>query len=621
MSVNINGAPATINLGNQANVSDSSAGSSVTTGSGSNIGIWNDGITAINLSFGCTDGVHCNGVTVDGSDEAVNVDNGSGVTVTGADNAVTSGGDATFTIDGDGNTLTDDAGAIGDIIAITGNTDAAYVTDASVTVSANDYGNLVGDGNKLTLSAGDAFGAYGGDNSVYAAASSLAYLSETDTVFDQVYVNGDQSNSTAADGQQTGVFLDNDTQVNLFGSNDGVMLGGTGDSFGAYGGGNTLTTGAGNFVVVGDTGSNFDILDANGDLGGGTTDNGQLGTGIALNSDAEANLFGGSNSIELIGGDALGVYNNPGAAGDGGNDITAGAGDLVVIGNTGESLSGIDLIDATDDLGNGTTDNGLLGTGIYLVDDGQANVEGGGDDVNLAVGSYLGLLGGAGYDVTGTGASIATTANTDFALSGSGNAVALAGGDSVSDSGSGDRITLTGDDYLALTGSLGDTVSNDVAGDTVNLTTGTSATIDGSGGYFGIIGTDIAAAASDENIQTAADASFSLTGNGDQVTLGSDSYVALSGVGSAVGNDVAGSTADLANGSSATVYGSGGDIGVFGSDTLTASNETVNFGAGQTDIVNLAGGSDAVHLLSGDYLGLLGGDGYTVTGTGGDIAT
>jgi hypothetical protein len=84
----------------------------------------------------------------------------------------------------------------------------------------------------------------------------------------------------------------------------------------------------------------------------------------------------------------------------------------------------------------------VTGTGDTLATMGNVNLNlaGGSDTVALGgSGDYLGLLGGAGYQVAGTGDTIATMANTSFSLVGGGDNLMLA---------SGDHLTLSGGNGL-----------------------------------------------------------------------------------------------------------------------------------------------------------------------------
>jgi hypothetical protein len=127
-------------------------------------------------------------------------------------------------------------------------------------------------------------------------------------------------------------------------------------------------------------------------------------------------------------------------------------------------------------------------------------------------------------------------------------------------------------------------VNNDVAGASVNLTSNATATINGSGGYFGICGTSITVTASGENVSTINNATFNLAGNNNAINLGANSYVGLLG------------------GSGSTVNGGGDTI-------ATLANTSFN--------VNLEGGSDTVTIGTGSDFGIVGSSGNIGFITGG----
>ncbi|WP_208450277.1 hypothetical protein, partial [Burkholderia gladioli] len=71
-------------------------------------------------------------------------------------------------------------------------------------------------------------------------------------------------------------------------------------------------------LVVGNTNGSFDTVTASGDAAGGTTANGQ-NTGIWINSNAQANINGDNDNLDVSAGDSIGVYG-------GGNTINATGG-------------------------------------------------------------------------------------------------------------------------------------------------------------------------------------------------------------------------------------------------------------------------------------------------------
>ncbi|HBK06574.1 MAG TPA: hypothetical protein DDZ81_12020 [Acetobacteraceae bacterium] len=154
--------------------------------------------------------------------------------------------------------------------------------------------------------------------------------------------------------------------------------------------------------------------------------------------------------------------------------------------------------------------------------------------------------------------------------------------------GDDNTIVLSKGGYVGLIGGTGYIVTNDTTGASVNLTSNASAAINGSGGYCGICGTNISMVASDQTVATIAGASFTLAGNQDAISLGVNSTLVLQG---------------------------GGGFTVFGNQ---ATIET----QGITSL-NAIGGTNTIALgdIGGNYLGILGGSGWMVSGAGNTIGT
>jgi hypothetical protein len=259
--------------------------------------------------------------------------------------------------------------------------------------------------------------------------------------------------------------------------------------------------------------------------------------------------------------------------------VASGAGPTILIGGDNAKLTGSGGQNLIIELGN--NDTAIAGSGATQI-----------------------VVGGSNDYVTGSGVNVTTLTNGSFNLS-----------------GNNDTITLGANSYAGLLGGTGIVVNNDVAGDTVNITSGAAATINGSGGYLGICGTNVTVAASNESIGTISGASFNLSGGYDTINLGANSYAGLlGGSGIVVNNDVAGDTVNLTSNTSATINGSGGYVGICGTNIwVTASNESI--ATVPSASFNLSGGSDGITLGANSYLGLLGGSGYMVWGSGDTIAT
>ncbi|WP_428488422.1 beta strand repeat-containing protein [Rhodopila sp.] len=335
----------------------------------------------------------------------------------------------------------------------------------------------------------------------------------------------------------------------------------------------------------------------------------------------------------------------------------AGAGDVLSINNSGSASDRIGL--------NGTDDYvGLLaGANFTVLNDGA------GDMVamlaNTAVtvtGSGGGVyLSGSGDSVTTSNETIGTTANDQAeSVTGTGDTIFESANNAFNVAGGSDAVDMTGaNDYAGLLGGSGDIVYNDNAGDTVGLAANIAATVTGSGGGVYLSGSGDSVTTSNETIGTTAnDQGESVTGTGDTIfesannafnvsggsdavdMTGANDYAGLlGGSGNIVYNDNAGDTVTMLANTAVTVTGSGGGVYLGGSgDSVTTSNETIGTaandrnesvtGTGDTifesanNAFNVAGGSDTIHLGSaGDYLGLLGGSGYSVTATGDTINT
>ncbi|WP_428488268.1 beta strand repeat-containing protein [Rhodopila sp.] len=604
------------------------SGGSATTGANAQSFVGGDNTTVTNDGTGCTDGIHCDGVTVTGTNETVSDDGGSAVTINGNNDTITGGaGSYVGLATGDqGDTVTDNSG--GTIAAGNGVTGTIIGTGDTITAGTTDYLNVSGNNDTITEGTGGFLGLIPTDQGDIVTASSdtisagngvtATITGSNDSIgggtSDYLNISGGSDQVTEGSGGYLGllqgdlgdtvtasadhIVFGNDVTGTVVGSSDAIngastdnltvdgggdTIGlGTGDVLGAAGGGNTITSSADDLVYVTQTNGAADMVNAAGDQFGYTEANGQA-SGIYIASNAQANVSGNNDGITLGTGDILG------AAG-GGDTINAGVDDLVYVTGT---YGAFDTIHATGDQ-TGYTEESGQGSGIYLDNNAQANVSGGTDSVNLGTGDNVGLIGGNGY-----------------------------------------------------------VVSNDVASDVTNLTAYTGATITGSGGYIGVLGSDDAVNASNETISAvandqgeavsgtgdtvyeAANDAFNVSGGHDTVDLTSTGdYVGLlNGSGNIVYNDDAGDIVNLAGSTDATITGGGGTVGVLGSnDAIVTSNETINTvandkseslsGTGDTldeaanNGFNVAGGYDTIDLTSaGDYVGLLGGAGYDVIGS------
>jgi uncharacterized protein YaiE (UPF0345 family) len=339
----------------------------------------------------------------------------------------------------------------------------------------------------------------------------------------------------------------------------------------------------------------------------GTTTNytmsGTPGVEDAMDAAATANSSG---SNILIGGD--------------GATLIGGSGQNLEIqfGNNGTLDSSDGAVTHMDVLGNIDVVNGERGSctvvangslGIFFLGNNDtATVQGSNDTVTAGTGGTI-AVDEIGATVNASSGDINFGTAASGTIVGNANTITGTANDTFTLSGNDNTLTLGADGYAAFaSGSVGNVVADDVTGDAVNLYSNTSATIEGSGGYFGICGTNVWVNASDEWVNTVAGASFNLSGNSNVVTLGSDAYAALvsGSLGDYVTNDEAGDTVNLESNTSATIEGSGGYFGVIGTNVwVNASDEWVNTVAGAQ--FNLSGNSNVVALGSDAYAGLVSG--------------
>ncbi|WP_409995255.1 beta strand repeat-containing protein, partial [Burkholderia sp. SJZ115] len=277
--------------------------------------------------------------------------------------------------------------------------------------------NVNGSNNGISVTSGDSMGAYGGGNTINAASNSLVVASGTNGSFDTINTNGNAFGGTVANGQGTGVWLNQDVQANVNGSNNGISVT-SGDSMGSYGGGNTINATPNSVVVASGTNGSYDTINANGNSFGGTAANGQ-GTGVWLDKNVQANVNGNNIGISVTSGDSMGSYG-------GGNTINATPNSVVYVSGTNGSY---DTINANGNSFGGTAANGQ-GTGVWLDKDVQAAV----------YGDYVG---------------ISATPDNSNAAPGSGGAIKISGANDtvnasnnqikIGDNGRGGPVNINGD--------------------------------------------------------------------------------------------------------------------------------------------------------------------------------
>ena len=644
--------------------------------------------------------------------------NGSSYTLdlASGDSGNFSGSNATVNLTGNGG---DHIGIFGTSQTVTGDTGNDGVNlggvGTSATVNGGGYVGLINSNQSLTL--GDA-------GSTVGTASAIGGLQVNGSSYSLNLASGDNGNFFGANAtvhltgnsnDQIGIFGQNQTVTGDTG-NDGVNLGGVGTTATVDGGGQVGLINSAQSLTLGDTGSL--VLTAGGI--GGLQVNGSSYT-LDLASGDNGNFFGANATVNLTGGgaDSIGIFGtNQTVTGDTGNNFVnlGGVGtSATVSGNgyiglvdSGEVLTSLSAgatiatninvdnlsINASADtigVGSGSSAAflgsndtiGFNGNDYALISSGTGNIvnnDVAGDSVNLGSNTSTTLTGSGGYfgivgtnvTVNASGDSALTWQNVSFTLNGNGDTLGIASGSSVTVNGSGDTVGLNGTSYAILSGSnntlglsnsdnaliesgTGDVVNNDVAGDGVNLGSDTSTTINGSGGYFGIVGTNVDVTASNDTSYTFAGVSFTLNGSGNTIGLGSNSSATLDGLnntlsfngnsyalvesgnGNVVNNDVAGDIVNLGSNTSTTINGSGGYFGIVGtgvnvaasgessytfagiSYTLTGNNDTLQLGAnasatliGSNDTLTLNGGGAPGSAYSSAFSYIQGGTGNVV---------
>jgi hypothetical protein len=249
------------------------------------------------------------------------------------------------------------------------------------------------------------------------------------------------------------------------------------------------------------------------------------------------------------------------------------------------------------------------------------NLDDGSDTVDLASGSYVGLLGGSGYMVNASYSTVATTSNTSFNL----------------DDGS-DTVDLASGDYLGLLGGAGYAVSgtNDAIATWSNTSfnlagSNDSVNLGGTGNYLGLLGgSGIAVSATGDTINSWSNTVFSVTGNSDSVGAQSGDQLQVSGNNesvtgttsehwNALGQDNVLSTGAYsvvqigAGDNGDVIYASGDNlvISAYDSVTIVGNNDKIN---GSYDNFTVYGNSDAT--VGNDDTALSSGSGDFTDGTG-----
>jgi hypothetical protein len=544
------------------------------------------------------------GAAADGQASGIVLGADAQANITGSYDGVSLATGATLGLYGGGNTI--DAGAddavvlastddVFDLVNVTGDQLGGATANGQGTgiyLGDDTQANVIGGNDGVTLDGGATLGLYGGGNTVDAGADDAVVLGSTDDDFDTVDVNGDQLGGAAANGQGTGIYLDNNTQANVSGGNDGVSLAG-GATLGMYGGGNTIDAGADDSVVLASTDDDFDTVDVNGDQLGGAAANGQ-GTGIYLGDDTQASLTGSNDGVILATGDTVYLTG-------GGETIDGGADESISILDTDNDF---DTVDASDDTQAGNAANGA-GTGIYLGSDVQASVSGNGDGVILSTGDTADISGGGDTIGGGAGESISLFstgndydtvyasddtqasdasngadsgiylgADVQASVSGNGDGVILSNGDTADISGGGNSIGGGADESISLfsTGNDSDTVnaSDDALGGAASNGVET--------GIFLAGDVEANVSGNDDGTQLSTGDALHVYGGGDSVNASADDSVSLFNTSSDF--DTVNATGDQFGGAASDGEDSGIFVGDDAQANISGSDNGINFAAG-----------------------------------------
>ena len=323
---------------------------------------------------------------------------------------------------------------------------------------------------------------------------------------------------------------------------------------------------------------------------------------ISISADSEVEIDGSNNFITSSSGDTLLISGADGLGGEESPDIVTatglagGAAGSITLGATAQAnisgsanyivLSGANTLNISSGTGE-VVDNDESGDTVNLAGNTGAIIAGSGGTVGID---------GTGVSLNASGQTIYSAANVTYGLTGSNN-----------------TADLGADNTLNIGSGTSETINNDASGDTINLGAGASATISGAGGAVGVDGTGVSLIASGQTIYSAANLTYGLTGSNNTADLGADNTLDIgSGTGETINNDTSGDMVNLAADASATVAGSGGVIGIDGTDVdLDASNETIYSATNNSFSVD--GSGDNINANTGDTVSLIGAGGEADT--------
>ena len=583
-----------VNVTASNETSDTSAAASfILTGTGDNLTL---GLNASAALYGGGDILALNGGGL--SDYSL-LGSGTGYVVNGdvSGSGLNLGSGTQATINGSGGYF----GVTGTNVDVTASNEIA-ATWAGVSFDLQGAGNniSVGAGSSATLGGSyntlNLYGADGGE-----ITSGTGNVINNDVAGD--VFNLDSNTQTTITGS-SGYFGVTGTNVDVDASNE-IAATWAGVSFDLQGQGNNISVGAGSSATLGGSDNTLNMTGASGDYAA-VSGSGEIVTGD--NAGNSVNVYGNSTSAIIDGaGGYVGILSS---------------GDAVNLGDIGDTLAtagnitGLTVNGTGYDLDLAGGDSGTFGgTQITLnlsgadggeITSGTGNVinnDVAGDIFNLDSNTQTTITGSGGYfGVTGTNVNVDasnetsdTSAGASFILTGTGDNLTLGSDASAALYAGYDSLTLNvcaPSSYSLLAAGTGYVVNNDVFGSGLNLASNTSATINGSGGYFGVVGTGVNVTASNETSYTSVGASYNLTGIDNSLILAMNADVNVAGSGNVLGlnggdyayitngtsetvnNDVAGDSVNLGGGTQTTITGSGGYFGVVGTGVnVTASSE------------------------------------------------
>ncbi|MGF6772914.1 hypothetical protein P3T18_005408 [Paraburkholderia sp. GAS199] len=308
----------------------------------------------------------------------------------GSNNGVNILAGASVGLHGGGETVNSAAGALAYLTGTNGVFDAVYANGdqygakaadgeaTGILVDTNSQAYVFGSNNGVNVAAGASAGIHGGGNTVNVAAGALAYLTDTNGIADTVYANGVLFGGTAADGEKTGIQLDNNTQANFQGNNNDVSLGNASVA-NVFGTGNVvdLANNSGSIVRFTEAGA-ANIVNGSGNYVG------VFATGETITSSGNTFQFSAAGFNTAVDGD--------------GNHIEAGAGSYTFVNGIGDF---VDLIANT----NSTADIEQSGITATINSTGGNVIVGGSNEVVY--------VNGTGNTIKVTGVNVTLYANSD----------------------------------------------------------------------------------------------------------------------------------------------------------------------------------------------------------------